>query len=93
MHPPGAAGKRCVHPEFKSSVHKQTYTLNIWENGAHARCTAFKIMHSAFKSCTRGAGCTLNFKHCMYLNASKTKAMLISPLVQITMRAILASKY
>ena len=37
---------------------------NIWGNGAHAGCTAFKIVHRASKSCTQGAGGTLNFEQC-----------------------------
>ena len=56
VHPPGAEGGKCLHPEFKSSAQKLRYTLNIWENGAHAGCTSFKIVHPALKSCTQGAG-------------------------------------
>ena len=58
VHPPGAYGGKCVHPEFKSSVHKLRHTRNIRENGARAGCTAFKIVHPALKSCTQSAGCT-----------------------------------
>ena len=46
VHPPGAEGGKCLHPEFKSSAHKLRYPLNIRENGAHAGCTTFKIMHA-----------------------------------------------
>ena len=60
MHQAGAEGRKCVHLEFKSTAHK----LHIRKNGAHARCTALKTMHPALKSCTQGAGCTLNFEHC-----------------------------
>ena len=37
----------------------QRYTLNTRENGAHAGCTAFRVVHPALKSCTQGSGCTL----------------------------------
>ena len=67
VHPLGAECKTCVHPELKSSAHKLPYTLNNRENGAHAGCTAFKIVHPAFKSCTQGAGGTLDFEHCTYI--------------------------
>ena len=63
MHLPGAEGEKCVHPEFISSAHKLRYILNIRQCGAHAGCTAFKTAHPASKSCTPGAGCTLNFEH------------------------------
>ena len=52
-----------MHPEFESCAHRLRYTLNIRENGAHAECTAFEIMHPALKFCTQGAGCTLHFEH------------------------------
>ena len=64
MHPPGAEAGKYLHPEFKSSAHKLRYPLSIKENGVHARCIAFKIVHLASKSCTQGAGCTLNLQHC-----------------------------
>ena len=51
VHPPGAEGAKCVHPEFNSNAHKLKYTLNIRQCGTHAGCTAFKIVHPASKSC------------------------------------------
>ena len=47
-----------------NQVHIKYHTISNRENGAHAGCTAFKIVHIALKSCTQGAGCTLNFEHC-----------------------------
>ena len=70
VHLPGAEVGKCVHPEFKSCAHRLRYTLNNRENGAHAGCTALKIMHPALKPCTQGAGCTLNFEHWQYRSAS-----------------------
>ena len=56
MHPPGAEGGKCVHPEFKSSARiKLAITLNIRRNCAHAGCIAFKIAHPGLKSCKEGA--------------------------------------
>ena len=42
---PGAKVGKYVHPKIKSYAHGLRYTLNIRENGAHAGCTAIKIMH------------------------------------------------
>ena len=91
MHLPGVKGIKCVHPEFKSSAHKllyhKAYTLNNRENGAYARCTAFKIVHPPLKSCMQGAGCTLSFEHCRTENIIFVIDMLIlrgTPMLLVT---------
>ena len=60
---------------FPKTVHSEIYpcSLLICSNGkqlkkrAQSRCTPPKNVHQSAKMCAPGAGCTLNFGHCVIM--------------------------
>ena len=68
MHPAGAEGGKCVHPEF------------FRENCEHAGCTTYKIMHLALESYVQGALLISNTVHgSLWLFLEKAQTGYYSP--------------
>ena len=65
VHLPGAKTPHSVHPAICPCVAHCISLFKSWKRPAHTGCTAFKPMHPAAELCTPGAGCTLNFEHCL----------------------------
>ena len=61
----GCTSPKSVHPE-NGPCTLPIYSNTKWlKKRAHTGCTPPKIVHPAVKMCTPGAGCTLNFGHCL----------------------------
>ena len=62
----GCTSHKTVHPEIAPCT-LPIYSNDKWlKKRAHTGCTTPKIVHPAVEMCTPGAGCTLNFGHCLY---------------------------
>ena len=61
----GCTSHITVHPGIAPCT-LPIYSNNKWlKKRAHTECTPPKIVHPAVEMCTPGAGCTLNFGHCL----------------------------
>ena len=65
--PAGCTPHETVHPGT-SPCTLLIYSNDKWlKRCAQSGCTPLKIVHPTLKMCTPGAGCMLNFGHCMYM--------------------------
>ena len=65
--PAGCTPHETVHPGT-SPCTLLIYSNDKWPNKcAHSGCTSLKIVQMALKMCTPGAGCMLNFGHCIII--------------------------
>ena len=65
VHTQGAWVAKIVRPAICPCVFPFIKVLIFSKKHAHTGCTGENSVHPAAKICTLGAGCTLNFEHCL----------------------------
>ena len=65
MHPPGAFLLKLCTRDFPHAPSYYVLMKKSKKKSAHSGCTPPKIVHPAAEMGSPGAGCTLNFGHCI----------------------------
>ena len=65
MHTSGAGSSKTMHPAINGCTLLYMYIFNVKKMNAFPGAWLQISMHPTVKSCTSGAGCTLNFGHCL----------------------------